>query len=337
MAGLEHPLVLAVIFVWLFIAVLGSVLNVVRHADHLAIRLGEPYGTLLLTLVVTALEVTSITTMMLHGANNPTLVRDTLFAVVMIVLNGMVGLSLLIGGWKHREQQYNLQGANSYLSVIIPLVSLALMLPNYTVTTEGPTLSRVQEVFLAAAAIALYGTFLVIQTSSHTHYFKLKKETGHHEQPPGTSRSTVVHGVLMLAHMLPVVYLAEQLALPLDYAIEVVHMPAALGGTIIAILVATPEAISAVRAASANQMQRSVNIFLGSVLATIGLTVPAMLVVSHVTGRHITLGVEHSDTVLLPLTLLVSVVTFASGRTNILQGVVHLVLFLLYILLLFEG
>src|SRR6202021_4088745 len=143
--GLGRPLWLGLIFLWLFAAILGSSLAVVRHAASLGARLGEPLGTLLLTLSVTFIEVASISAIMLHGANNPTLARDTLFAVVMIVLNGMVGLSLLMGGWRHREQHYNLQGANAYLGVIIPLGILALVLPNFTVSTPGPILSFSQE------------------------------------------------------------------------------------------------------------------------------------------------------------------------------------------------
>ena len=139
-ARLAEPAWLALIFLWLFTAVLGSALSVVRHAEQLAMRLGEPYGTLLLTLSVTFVEVTSIGAIMLHGANNPTLARDTMFAVAMIILNGMVGLSLLVGGWRHREQQYNLQGANAYLGVIIPLAVLSLVMPDFTQTTPGPTL-----------------------------------------------------------------------------------------------------------------------------------------------------------------------------------------------------
>ena len=338
MVGLSNPLWLALIMVWLFVVVLGSVICVVRHADRLAIRLGEPYGTLLLTLVVTAIEVISISTMMLHGENNPTLVRDTLFAVVMIILNGMVGLSLLVGGWWHREQQFNLQGANAYLSVIIPLAVLSLVLPNHTVTTPGPTLSFVQELFVAVASVGLYGIFLIIQTNRHRLYFTLG-ETAEMQHVPakGDSRSLAAHTVLLAAYMAPVVFLTEQLAQPIDYLIEVAHAPAAVGGVIIAMLVATPEAISAVEAARANHLQRSVNIFLGSVLATIGLTVPSMLAISQITGKQIILGVQQADAVLLPLTLLVSVVTFASGRTNVLQGAVHLLLFLAYVVLLFQG
>ena len=276
--------------------------------------------------------------MMLHGTGKPTLVRDTLFgAVVMIILNLMVGLSLLLGGWRHREQQYNLQGANTYLGVIIPLAVLTLILPTCTVSTEGPTLSSMQEAFLAFMALGLYGTFLAIQTSRHKSYFIFGEEDGDHEAPPGTARSLPVHCVLLVACMLPVVYLAEQLAEPIDHLIDAAHAPVALGGAIIAMLVATPEAIGAVRAARANRLQRSVNIFLGSVLATIGLTVPTMLAISHLTGKKLVLGLQNGDLVLLPLTLGVSIVTFASGKTNILQGVVHLLLFAAYVVLIFQN
>jgi Ca2+:H+ antiporter len=337
MGNLDNALALALIFACLFAAILGSVTSVVRHADHLAIRLGEPYGTLILTLAVTIIEVISISTMMLHGASKPTLVRDTLFSVVMITLNGMVGLSLLVGGWRHREQQYNLQGANSYLGVIIPLAVMCLVLPSHTVSTAGPTLSTVQEAFLALMAVGLYITFLAIQTSRHSAYFTMEEEEGRHESPPGASRSFAAHTALLLAYMFPVVYLAEQLAKPIDHLIEASNAPVALGGAIIAALVATPEAISAVRAARANRLQRSVNITLGSVLATIGLTVPTMLIISHVTGKKLTLGLENADLVLLPLTLVMSIVTFASGRTNILQGAVHLLLFAAFLVLIFQG
>jgi Ca2+:H+ antiporter len=327
----------ALIFVWLFVAILGSVFAVVRHADHLAVRLGEPYGTLILTLAVTAIEVVSISTIMLHEANNPTLVRDTLFAVVMIILNGMVGLSLLIGGWRHREQLYNLQGANAYLSVIIPLAVLSLILPNYTVTTPGPRLSFVQETFLAIMSLGLYGTFLAIQTTRHRRFFTLGEAEDEHAAPAGSPRSLPAQTLLLAAYMAPVVFLAEQLAQPLDGIIKAAHAPLALSGVIIAALVATPEGVGAVRAAQANQMQRAANIFLGSVLATIGLTVPTMLVISHLTGRTLILGVQNGDLVLLPLTLAVSMVTFGSGRTNVLQGAVHLLLFAAYLVLIFEG
>jgi len=333
---LAQPAALSVVFLWLFGTVLGSAMSVVRHADHLAARLGEPYGTLILTISVTFIEVVSIAAVMVHGKNSPTLARDTLFAVVMIVLNFMVGLSLLLGGWRHREQSYNLQGANAYLGVIIPLVVLTLVLPNFTQTTPGPTLSVVQQAFLVVVTIVLYATFLVMQTGRHRNYFALRPETSG-VTTPGRQPTVLPHAALLIAYMVPVVILAEQLARPVDYLIGTLHAPVAFGGVIMAVLVATPEAIGAVRAATQNDLQRAMNIFLGSVLSTIGLTVPAMILVSHLIGRDIVIGLQHTDTLMLLLTLAVSIVTFASGRTNVIQGAVHLILFATYLLLIVQG
>ena len=329
---------LAFLLLWLFVTVLGSAFAVVRHAEHLAELLGEPYGTLILTLSVTVIEVTSISAVMLHGEANPTLARDTLLAVVMIILNGMVGLSLLVGGWRHREQHHNLQGANIYLGAAIPLIVLSLVLPDYTQTTRGPTLSFAQQIFLIVVSIGLYATFLAVQTGRHSGYFSVASNDKHSAHVSSLRhRRIVLPSLLLMAHLLPALFLAGQLAHPIDYLVETLHVPPAVGGVILAVLVATPEAIGAVRAALANQLQRSVNIFLGSILSTIGLTVPAMVLISEVTGQHIILGVEHADLIMLLLTLAVSMVTFASGRTNILQGMVHLVLFAAYILLIFQN
>jgi Ca2+:H+ antiporter len=335
---LEHPLWLALVFLWLFGTVMGSALAVVRHADQVAEVLGEPYGTLVLTLSVTAIEVMSITAVMLHGANNPTLVRDTLFAIIMIVLGVMVGGSLLMGGWRHREQQYNLQSANSYLSVIIPLAVMTLSLPDFTSTTPGPTLSLPQELFVAVMSVGLYGVFLAIQTGRHRGYFRFDEPGEHrpHTVPHGRGQ-LLRHGVLLIAYMAPVALLAEQLAHPIDYFIETLAAPAPLGGVIIAVMVAAPEALGATRAALSNHLQRSVNIFLGSVLSTIGLTVPVMLAVSYFTAHEVYLGLDPANDLLLVLTLAVSVVTFASGRTNVLQGAVHVVLFAAFVMLIFQS
>jgi Ca2+:H+ antiporter len=335
---LSSPIWRLMTFIWLFATILGAALCVVRHAEHLARRLGEPFGTLILTLSVTAIEATSISAVMIHGTNNPTLVRDTLFAVIMIILNGMVGMSLLFGAWRHREQHYNLQGANTYLSVIIPLAVLGLIMPNFTQTTPGPTLSLQQEIFLALMSIGLYAAFLAVQTGRHRGYFVLegKHEVPPHDAAPVDPSPLLRHALLLAAYMVPVVFLADQLGRPIDDMIDNLHAPAALGGVFIAALVATPEAIGAVRSAMANQVQRSMNIFLGSVLSTIGLTIPIMLVVSHVTGREIYLGLQNSSFVMLLLTLCLSVVTFASGRTNVLQGAVHVLLFVAYVLLIFQ-
>jgi Ca2+:H+ antiporter len=337
--SLANPIGMAGLFVWLFVVILGSALNVVRHADHLAVRLGEPYGTLILTLSVASIEVISLSAVILHGDSDPTLVRDSLLSVVMIILNGMVGLSLLIGAWRHREQQYNLQGANTYLGVIIPLVVLSLIMPSFTKTTPGPTLAFGQSIFLILASLGLYGAFLAMQTGRHRGYFieDLGDASEAGDSKDDAPRPTWQHAVLLLAYMVPVVMLADELGRPVDFFIETLGAPTAIGGLALALLVATPEAIGAVRAATQNHLQRAVNIFLGSVLATIGLTVPAMLIVSHLTHRSMILGVQGTDQVMLLLTLAVSVVTFASGRTNVLQGAVHLLLFAAYLLLMFQG
>jgi Ca2+:H+ antiporter len=336
-ARLSEPAHLVGILAWLFVVILGSALSVVRHADRLAVRLSEPYGTLILTLSVTFIEVASITAIMLHGENNPTLTRDTLFAVVMIILNGMVGLALLVGGLRHREQHYNLQGANAYLGVILPLIAFSLLLPDFTQTTPGPTLSIGQSAFIAIVAVGLYATFLALQTGRHRNYFTFEDGDPLEEPEEPGSAGILPNALLLVAYMMPVVYLAEQLAKPADYVIETLGAPDSIGGVGIAILVATPEAIGAVRAALANQMQRSINILLGSVLSTIGLTIPAMIAISYLSGHPLILGVEHTDEWLLIVTLGVSIVTFASGHANVMQGCVHLILFAAYILLMFQG
>lgn len=338
--GLESTPWLVLMFVWLFATILCSALAVVRHADHLAERLGEPYGTLILTLAITSIEVVSVSAIMLHGANNPTLARDTLFAVTMIVLNGMIGLSLLIGGWRRLEQRYNLQGANAYLGVIIPLGVLALVLPDFTISSAGATLVFSQEMFIAVGSVGLYVTFLFLQTNRHRVYFTPVDDDD--EQPESSSvavperRSPWRPVALLGAYMVPVVFLAEKLAVPVDYVVETMKAPAALAGLVMAVLVATPEAIGAVRSASRNHLTRSVNISLGSVLSTIGLTIPSILVVSHLTHHPVTLGLQHTDLLLFLLTLTLCLVTFSSGRTTVLQGAVHLILFACYLFFMFQ-
>lgn len=333
---LTNPAWFAVIFLWIFAAVLGSALSVVRHADHLAEQLGEPYGTSILTLAITSIEVMAISAVMIHGANNPTLARDTLFAVVMIILNGMVGLSLLVGGWRRPEQQHNMQGANAYLGLIVPLAALSLILPSF-IHADGSQASTPRQMILVVISVGLYSIFLMLQAGRHHRYFSEESEAGQPKhRAPLRKGAILLHALLLFAYMVPVVFLVEQLARPIDYIIETVHAPAAIGGIIMAVLVATPEALSAVRASIANNLQRSVNIFLGSVLSTIGLTVPAMLLVAHISSHPIRLGLEGTDLVMLTLTLAVSMITFASGRTHMMQGAVHLVLFLAYVLLIFQ-
>lgn len=332
---LSEPFWIAPILAWLFAAVLGSALSVVRHAEYLAERLGEPYGTLILTLSVTSIEVMAISAVMVHGENNPTLARDTLFAVVMIILNGMVGLSLLLGAWRRPEQYHNMQGANAYLGVIVPLATLSLILPTFlSIDGAEPHPSAPRQMVLGIISVGLYSVFLILQAGRQHSYFTEAEEHPRPAKSLTNEEPIWLHVVLLFAYMLPVVFLVEQLAKPVDYVIETLHAPPAFGGILMAILVATPEAISAARASIANHLQRSINIFLGSVLSTIGLTVPAMLAISYLYGRPVQLGVEHSDLVMLLLTLAVSIITFSSGRTHLMQGAIHIVLFIAYVLLI---
>ena len=335
---ISHPVALIVVFVWLFAVILWSAVSVARHADCLAIKWGEPYGTLVLTLSAITIEVVMVSTAMLHGENNPTLGRDAIFSVMMIALNGFVGLSLLIGGLRHREQYYNLQGVNSYLNVIMTLAVLGLVLPNFTTTTTGPTFSIEQQIFLILVTLFLYAIFLVIQTMRHRGYFMESEQadvtasSAHHSL---RVQSTAFHAPMLLLYLVVVILLAEKFAIPLDNSMEKFGLPQEFGGAMIAALVLTPEGIGAIQATLRNHLQRSINILLGSVLATIGLTIPAVLTISLLTKRPVTLGVQGGNLPLLLLTLAVSVVTFTSRRTNILQGCVHLLLFAVFVLLIF--
>ncbi|HEY2143938.1 MAG TPA: hypothetical protein VGH06_06255 [Candidatus Udaeobacter sp.] len=333
-----RPVALIVVFVWLFAAILWSAICVVRHADCLAVKFGEPYGTLILTLSAISIEVVMISTAMLHGANNPTLGRDAIFAVMMIALNGFVGLCLLIGGLRYREQYYNLQGVNSYLNVVMTLAVVGLVVPNFTTSTSGPTFSTEQGIFLVVMSLLLYAIFLLIQTVRHRRYFLEPKEvvsaatSAHH---PAQVYSTGFHTTMLLLYLVTVILLAKKFAIPLDNSIEQFGMPQEFGGTIIAALVLAPEGIGAIEATLRNQLQRSINILFGSVLATIGLTISAVITIGVITKRPVILGVQGGNLPLLLLTLAVCVVTFTSRKTNVLQGCVHLLLFGVFVLLIF--
>ena len=343
LADIAHPGWFTFILTWLFLVILSSAFAVVRHAEALAGKLGEPLGTLVLTLAVTGIEVMLISAVMLTGKGNAALARDAMFAVVMIVLNGMVGMSLLLGGLRYHEQTYNLQGANAFLAVIVPLAVLGLILPNHTVSTPGPTLSPLQSIFLIIMSLGLYGVFLAIQNVRHREYFTMPETANSVVERQDLraltdtdGRSVGYHIGVLAAYLLPLVLLSKQIAVPIDYSIRVFRAPAALGGLLVAVLILSPESLAAARAALANQLQRSVNILLGSVLATISLTIPSVLTIGFLTDQTIVLGLSPVDTILLFLTLAISIVTFASARTNVLLGAVHLLLFLAYLMLIFE-
>jgi Ca2+:H+ antiporter len=336
------------LFAWLFATMLWCAFGVVRHADGLAEMLGEPYGTLILTLSVIIIEVSLISAIMVLGENQPTLARDTMFAVLMIILNAMVGLALLLGGLRYGEQHYNLQGAKAFLALLVPLSVLTLVLPAFTTSTERPEFAPAQAVLFAAMTVALYGVFLLIQTVRHKDQFLqpgTRTEATHdplaaddtaHEHGRHEILSVPYHAVLLVLTMLPVVLLSKKLAAFVDYGIETMRAPDALGGLIVATLVLAPEGLGALRAARADRLQRSVNILLGSALATISLTVPAVLMIGLIIDRSVELGLDQVEMILLLLTLAVSTLTFTGGRTNILQGAIHLLLFFVFIVLIFN-
>jgi len=324
------------LFAWLFAAILWGAFGVVRHAEHLAEKLGEPYGTLILTLSVTIIEVAFIITAVISSEDSATpVVRDAVFAVVMIMINGVIGLCLLLGGFRHYEQDINLPGARAFLSVAIPLASITLVLPNFTVFARGPTLSPPQAVILATLILTLYVVFLAMQTRRYRAFFKDPNgalEAVEHHSPHSVGH----HAVNLVLTLLPAVYLTEELGQIVQRAVAAVDAPVALVGVIVAVLVLAPESMGAVQAARRDQLQRSVNISLGSVLATIGLTIPAVLMIGLVMGKTIVLGVSPEGMMLLGITFLVSVITFGGERTNMLQGAVHLVMFLVFLTLLFH-
>lgn len=336
-AALDQPVLLVLLLMALCGVILAAAVAIVRHADVLAHRLGEPAGTLLLTLTITGLEVAMVAFVMSTGVDKPTLARDTMFAVVMLVLNGFMGLSLLLGGLRHREQPYNLQSANAFLVMIIPLTVLGLVMPNYTRATPGPTLSPFQMIFLSLMSVGIYGIFLFVQNHRHRRFFIAPNEAEEDNGPVHvSSRSTLYHAVLLACYGLPLVMLAKQMAAPLDAVVNKLGAPPALSGFLMAVLVLTPESIAAVRAAMANRLQRSVNILLGSVLASIGLTIPLVIGVTFMTGRELVLGLHAVDIVMLLLTLITSILTFSLPRTNVLLGCVHLLLFCSYFMLMFD-
>lgn len=322
-------------FVGFFVGALAGAFAAVRHAEHLAHRFGEPYGTLILTLAAISIEVVTVITIMLHGANDPYIARDTMFSVLMIVLNGVIGVGLLLGGIKHREQTYNLQGANTFLSVLIPLAILAFIMPDFTIA-GGVGVHPLQEaVFLLVMSLLLYGVFLAMQTKRHRSYFVAPEtiiEAAHEE---ASGRGWPYHAALMIVYLLLVVLTAKLFALPLDLGLDVMGLPSGAGALAVAILVLAPESMAAIKAARANRMQRSVNIALGTALSTISLTVPAVLAIDIFTHHVVYLGLNPASSVLLALTFGVSLLTFSSGRTNMLQGLVHIALFLSYIMLIF--
>jgi Ca2+:H+ antiporter len=313
----------------------GAVLAAVHHAEVVAHRVGEPFGTLLLAVAVTIIEVALIVSLMLAGGpDSATLARDTVFAAVMIILNGIVGLCLIVGGARFHEQTFDLRGTSASLATLAAIVVLSLVLPNYTTTTPGPVYTASQLVFIAVVSAGLYGVFVLVQTVRHREYFLVTDSDAAeaHAEPPGNA-TTAISGVLLLVCLVAVVVLGKTLSPSIEAAVMAAQAPKALVGVIIALVVLLPEGLAALRAARANRLQTSLNLALGSALATIGLTIPVVAALSLWFGLPLTLGIDLKATVLLVLSLFVSGLALSTGRTTVLQGAVLLAIFATYLFL----
>ena len=313
-----------------------AVLSAVHHAEVVAHRTGEPLGTLVLALAVTVIEVALILSFMLMGGNdNATLARDTLFSAIMIICNGVVGLCLLVGGWRHKEQVFRVQGVGPALAALLALSTLSLVLPTFTTSSPGGTYTASQLVFVALTSLALWCAFTFFQTIRHRDYFLPEDATDNtqtHAEPPSWLRAGLSLLALLMC-LVAVVGLAKQLSPTIESTIRLWDAPQTLVGIVIALLVLLPETVAALRAAKANRLQTSLNLALGSALASIGLTIPAVAIAAVWLGFPLTLGLDNKDLVLLVLTFMVGSITLAHGRTSMMQGAVHLVIFAAFLFL----
>jgi Ca2+:H+ antiporter len=319
-------------------ALMGAVLVAVHHAEVVAHRVGEPFGTLVLALAVTAIETALILSMMLAGGEEmAVLPRDSIYAAVMIICTGVVGLCVLMGGLAHREQNFRVEGAGGGLAALIVMAALTLVLPAFTTTTSGGTYSRWQLIFVALTSAALWAIFIFVQTVRHRDYFIPTVDTANPDAhaPPPTIRQAWTSFGLLLVSLLAVVGLAKKLSPTIEHAVASANAPRTVVGIVIAALVLLPETWAAVRAARADRLQISMNLAIGSALACIGLTVPVVVIASVALDLPLILGLQPKDMALLVATLLVTVVTLGSGRTNMMQGAVLLVLFAAFLFLAF--
>ena len=319
-------------------ALIGAVIAAVHHAEVVAHRVGEPFGTLVLAIAVTVIEASLILSIMLaHGQGAAELPRDTIYAAVMIICNGVVGLCVLVGGLAHREQSFRVEGSSAGLAALIALSTLTLVLPVFTISTPGGTYNNAQLAFAATTSVVLWAVYVFIQTVRHRDYFLPRPEASNpeaHATPPTNREAWASLGLLVVA-LVSVVGLAKILSPSIEQAVAKAGAPKAVIGIIIAMLVLLPETWAAVRAAPANRLQTSMNQALGSALATIGRTNPVVAVASFALGIPLILGLEPKDLVMLALTFLLSAVTLGTGRTHMMQGAVHLVVFATFLFLAF--
>ena len=319
-------------------ALIGAVITAVHHAEVVAHRVGEPFGTLILAVAVTIIEVALILSIMLAGgAEAAALPRDTIYAAIMIICNGVVGLCILVGGLVHHEQSFRVEGSSAGLAALIALSAFSLVLPAFTTTTSGGTYSTAQLAFAAFTSAALWAVYVFTQTVRHRDYFLPPVDASSpdaHAVPPA-DRETWLSFALLVVSLVSVVGLAKLLSPLIEQTVEQAGAPKAVIGIVIAMLVLLPETWAAVRAAHANRLQTSMNLALGSALASIGLTIPVVAATAIVLGIPLVLGLGPKDLVMLAVTLLLSAVTLGTGRTHMMQGAVHLIVFAAFLFLAF--
>ena len=317
-----------------------AVVAAVHYAEVIAHKIGEPFGTIVLAISVTIIEVSLIVAMMLSDSEGAAYIaRDAVFAAIMIVMNGVVGLCIFIGGLNHRELDFRIEGPNSAIAVLAALATFTLVLPVFATSSPGPTFTNSQLAFAGISSLVLYGVFLFFQTVSHRDYFlpqidRLKTNHMVHATPP-TNTKTIISAILFLIALVCVVGLAKALSPSIEKAVNYLDAPQTVVGIVIAALVLMPEGVAAIRAARANRLQTSLNLALGSALASIGLTIPTVAIISVYFDMPLSLGIHPVGMVLLMLTLFVGLITLALGKTTLLQGLIHLIIFATYLFLSF--
>ncbi|RQO29859.1 ionic transporter y4hA [Taibaiella sp. KBW10] len=307
-----------------------SVLSAVHHSEVVAHKVGEPFGTIILAVAITIIEVAIIVSLMTTGGTDTAyLARDTVFAATMLILNGIIGFCLMIGGFMHREQFFSKHSTNTALVSLVAIILFTLVLPNYTTSIAGPVYSKPQLVFVAISCLVIYGVFLLTQTVRHRSYFLSKTEEEPHKIPSGGE--AIVSLVCLIVCLSIVVLLAKKLSPTIEDMVEQAQLPKSLVGVIIATVVLLPEGIAAIKSARKNQLQNSLNLALGSALASIGLTIPAVTIVCHIYDLDLILGLDTKSTILLGLSVFIVMLSLSKGKTNMLYGVVLLVNLMAYI------
>ena len=319
-------------------ALIGAVLLAVHHAEVIAHKVGEPFGTLVLALSVTVIEVALIVSMMLTGHEGSEFIaRDAIFATVMIIMNGVIGLCIFVGGLKHHELSFRNEGTNSALAVLTALATFILVMPMFTVSTPGPDFTKSQLAFAGIASFVLYAAFLFFQTVSHRDYYLPKSkeqmtDSNVHAPKPSNLKTFTSVGLLLVS-LVAVVGLAKALSPAIEAGVKAAGAPKTIVGIAIALLVLLPESYAAVRASRANRLQSSLNLALGSALASIGLTIPTVAAIAIIFDLQLSLGISSLNMILMYLSFFIGALTLAIGRTTILQGVVHLIIFFEYLFL----